>query len=107
MKRRELLRRGLVLGAALSPLKATGGATLAGRVTEAGTGQILPCSVRIEAIDGSVVKENDGYQSGFRSNGEFLKHLPPGKMTVTISRGFDYVAVREDVVLATGQTFET
>jgi hypothetical protein len=106
MKRRELLRRGLMVGAALSPLRATAIATLVGRVTEAGTGHLLPCSVRIETNDGLVIKENEGYQSGFRSSGEFRKQLSPGKITVTISRGFDYVAVRKEVVLTAGQAFE-
>jgi hypothetical protein len=106
MERRELLRQGLLLGAVLHPLRATATATLVGRVTEAGTGNVLPCSVRIETNDGLVVKENEGYQLGFRSSGEFRKELPPGQVTVTISRGFDYVAVRKDVVLTTGQPFE-
>jgi hypothetical protein len=111
MKRRDLLSQSLALGWTLLPfealrINAAEPAVLIGRVTDKRTGETVPCSVRIEGSDGSVINENEGYQSGFRSNGEFRKQVLPGKATVTVSRGFDYAAVRRDLVLEAGKIQE-
>ena len=81
-------------------------ATLAGRVVDAETGRVIPCSVTIRTSDGSLVTERPNYKPGFRSNGLFEKTLPAGKTTITVRRGFDYGAVTREVILKAGERSE-
>src|ERR1017187_3008299 len=78
-------------------------ATLRGRVIDAETGQAIPCTVTIQASDGSVVTESRGYLGGFRSSGIFEKGVPPGETVVTTRRGFDYGAETRKLVLRPGE----
>lgn len=78
-------------------------ATLRGRIIDAATGQVIPCTVTIQTSGGSVVTESRGYLGGFRSSGIFEKDVPPGETVVTIRRGFDYGAETRKVVLQPGE----
>ncbi|MGO8792520.1 MAG: CehA/McbA family metallohydrolase [Terriglobia bacterium] len=79
--------------------QATEDAVVIGRVLDADTGQVIPCTVTILASDKSIVTESPGFDEGFRSSGEFEKAVPPGETTITISRGFDDVAVQSKIDL--------
>ena len=78
-------------------------ATLRGRVTNAETGQVIPCTVTLQSSDGSILTESRGFNGGFRSSGVFAKAMPPGQTIVTIRRGFDYGAVTRKVELQPGE----
>jgi hypothetical protein len=68
-------------------------AIIRGRVVDAETKQLIPCSVAIRISDGSLITEHLSFKDGFRSNGEFEKAVTPGEVAITVSRGFDYVAI--------------
>jgi len=74
-------------------------AVVIGRVLDADTGQVIPCTVSIVAADKSIVIESPAFEDGFRSSGQFEKAVPPGETTITISRGFDYVASQNTIDL--------
>jgi hypothetical protein len=74
-------------------------AVVIGRVLDADTRQVIPCTVTILAADKSTVTESPAFDGGFRSSGEFEKAVPPGETTITISRGFDYVATQNKIDL--------
>jgi hypothetical protein len=74
-------------------------AFVVGRVLDADTGQVIPCTVTILAADKSVVTESPAFEDGLRSSGRFEKAVPPGETTITISRGFDYVASQSRIDL--------
>lgn len=74
-------------------------AVVVGRVLDADTGQVIPCTVTIFASDKSIVTESPAFEDGFRSSGQFEKAVPPGETTITISRGFDYVASQSKIDL--------
>ncbi|MGO8732886.1 MAG: CehA/McbA family metallohydrolase [Terriglobia bacterium] len=78
---------------------ATDDAVVVGRVLDADTGQVIPCTVAILTADQSIVTESPAFKDGFRSSGQFEKAVPPGKTTITISRGFDYVASQSKIDL--------
>ena len=77
-------------------------ATLRGHVTDAETGEIIPCTVTIRSSDGSVLIESQDFNRGFRSSGVFEKAVPAGETVVTIRRGFDYGGVTRTVELPPG-----
>ncbi|MGH9449374.1 MAG: CehA/McbA family metallohydrolase [Terriglobia bacterium] len=87
--------------ASASPAK--GNAIIAARVVDASTGQTIPCTVTIRASDHSIVVENPDFAGGFRSSGSFEKTVPAGATTITVSRGFDYVAQRRTFDLRPAQ----
>jgi len=53
-------------------------AVVVGRVLDADTGQVIPCTVTIFAADKSIVTESPAFEDGFRSSGQFEKAVPPG-----------------------------
>jgi hypothetical protein len=67
-------------------------ARIRGRVVDADTGQPVACTVRIETAGGKVITDHPSFAGGFRSDGVFDKEVPAGRVTVTVSRGFDYGA---------------
>ena len=78
-------------------------ARISATVRDEETKDQIPCTVTIRASTGSVILENPSFRGGFRSNGRFEKVVPPGETTVTISRGFDYVAEERKIDLQPGQ----
>jgi len=78
-------------------------AVVVGRVLDADTGQVIPCTVTIFAADKSIVTESPAFEEGFRSSGQFEKAVPPGETTIRISRGFDYVASQSKTELKPGE----
>jgi hypothetical protein len=83
-----------------------GTALIIGRVLEAETQQVIPCTVTIRTSSGTILTEHPSFTGGFRSNGQFEKVVPPGEAIVTVSRGFDYVAVERRLHLPRGERLE-
>jgi hypothetical protein len=81
-------------------------ALLVGRVFDAPTGQKIPCTVIIRTSANSIITENPAFAGGFRSSGEFEKAVPPGVTTITVERGFDYVASERKVTLRPGERLQ-
>ena len=96
------LLSGLLLLAAF-PLA---GATIAGRVTDAETGQVVPCTVAIRAAVGPVLTDHPSFRDGIRSAGIFEQEVPAGETVVRITRGFDYEPIEQRVALAAGDRRE-
>ena len=78
-------------------------AVIAARVLDAETAAVIPCTVIIQTSDHHILIENPSFTGGFRSNGRFEKAVPPGETTITVSRGFDYVAQRRQLDLRPAQ----
>ncbi|MDE3180487.1 MAG: carboxypeptidase regulatory-like domain-containing protein [Acidobacteriota bacterium] len=78
-------------------------AAIFARVIDAGAGLTMPCTVTIRTSSNSIVTENPDFMGGFRSSGRFEKAVPAGRTSVTVSRGFDYVAERRELTLLPGQ----
>ncbi len=83
-----------------------GTAVVSGRVRDAKTKQVIPCTVTIRASQGKIVTDNRSFKQGFRSDGQFEKAVPAGEVTITVSRGFDYIAVKRKVRLREGERAE-
>lgn len=86
--------------------RATGGASVAGRVLDADTGEIIPCSVSIQTSQGEgkgTIRKN---VSASPSNGRFEFAVPPGDVTLRVSRGFDYVTEQRQLQVHPGQQLE-
>lgn len=81
-------------------------AVIAGRVTDAQTGQVVPATVTIRTSEGAIVTDHPSYRDGFRSSGEFEKSVPAGETSITVRRGFDYAAVERKVALKPGERRE-
>ncbi len=81
-------------------------AILRGRVLDAETGRLMPCTVTIRAADGKIVADHPSFRGGIRSPGEFIERLAPGRVAVTVGRGFDYGAQQRDIDLHDGETRE-
>src|SRR5437764_15375551 len=94
----------LFICALLLLASAEGESRIRGRVTDARTGEVIPCTVVIRTADGRVVTGYPGFNGGFRSTGTFDKPVPAGQAEVTIRRGFDYVAASRTVQLRDGQS---
>lgn len=71
------------------------GALIVGRVLDAQTRQVIPCTVRILISEPRVLIENPSFQDGFRSSGVFEKSVPPGETKVSVTRGFDYLGMEK------------
>src|SRR5512140_1682786 len=78
-------------------------AILRGRVADADTGHTIACTVTVRTEDGKIVTDHPSFNGGFRVEGEFEKHVPAGKLRVTVSRGFDYGAVEERIEARDGE----
>ena len=85
---------------------AGGQAVVAGRAVDAETGRPVPATITIRASDGSIVAGHPSFRGGFRSPGEFAERVPAGETVITVSRGCDFVAVRETAVLREGERRE-
>ena len=79
---------------------------IVGRVLDAQTGQVAPCTVTIRTSEGAILVENASFKGGFRSIGLFEKAVPPGATVISISKGFDFVAVERHVNLYAGKRTE-
>ncbi|MGH9668285.1 MAG: hypothetical protein ACRD9L_28010, partial [Bryobacteraceae bacterium] len=58
-------------------------AIVAGRIVDEESGGIVPATVALRTSAGSVLTENPGFATGFRSGGEFEKSVPAGSTSVT------------------------
>ena len=52
-------------------------AIITGRVLDAETKQLIPCTVAIRTSDGSLVIDHLSFKDGFRSGGQFEKPCHP------------------------------
>ena len=75
---------------------------LRGVVIDSITSFPMPCTVTIIDAGNAVVLEGKSFAAGFRCNGRFSKHLPPGKTRVRVARGVEYVAEEQVVELVPG-----
>lgn len=103
----------MILGHGDAPLCAAGlltpdqtAAILSVKVLDAETRQVIPCTVAIRTGKGEILAGHPSFAGGFRSLGEFEKVVPPGETTLTVSRGFDYIAVERKLNLAPGERQE-
>jgi len=78
-------------------------AVIAARVLDAETAAVIPCTVTIQTSDHHILIENPAFAGGFQSSGQFEKTVPPGETTITVSRGFDYVAQQRKLDLRPAQ----
>ena len=103
-----MTRPGLLLAMAtvLTARAAQAEAVLRGRVIDAETGRPVACTVAIRGADGKVVADHPSFRDGIRSAGEFVERLSPGRVTITVSRGFDYGARMQEIELRDGETRE-
>src|SRR6185295_3638840 len=96
----------LGMATALTAAAAHGAAILRGRVFDAETGRLLPCTITIRGSDGKIVADHPSFRDGIRSSGDFEERLTPGRVTIRISRGFDYGAREQEIELRDGETRE-
>src|SRR5262245_32646660 len=82
-----------LLNAASLPSSANEQALIVARILDAETKQPIPGTVAIRTSDSALLTEHPSFKGGFRSDGQFEKAVPSGAVTITVSRGFDYVAV--------------
>jgi hypothetical protein len=92
--------------AAQAPASSTAGAVIVGRVLDAASGHAVPATVMIRTADGTVLTDHPSFRDGFRSGGIFEKEVDPGPVTVTVSRGFDYLPQTREVDAAAGRRHE-
>ncbi|HYK88969.1 MAG TPA: CehA/McbA family metallohydrolase, partial [Acidobacteriota bacterium] len=95
----------VVLQAVSAAPAGTPSATIVGRVVDAGTGRIVPCTVAIRSGDGQLITDHESFRAGFRSAGEFVQTVPPGEVDIKISRGFDFIAIERKVQLQPGERY--
>lgn len=93
----------LVAFSALIGVGTSPDSTVVGRVIDADTGQLIPCTVTILNHADAPVSENPDF---FYSAGQFEEKLPAGATTITVSRGFDYRAERRQVNLHSGERLQ-
>jgi hypothetical protein len=87
------------LNVASFPNTANEQALIVGRILDVETKQTIPCTVAIRTSDGALLVEHPSFKDGFRSTGQFEKAVPPGAVSITVSRGFDYIAVERKLNL--------
>ncbi len=87
-------------------LGASASALILGRVYDAGTGRVIPCTVVLRTRLNKVISENTSLTASFRSDGRFEKTVPAGEATITVSRGFDYLAQQRTLDLRAAQRVE-
>ncbi len=78
-------------------------ATIVGRVLDAESGQVIPCTVIIRNRDQSVDVDDSDFSGRFYSTGQFEKEVAAGATTMAVGRGFDYVAERRQLDLHAGE----
>ena len=100
------MKAGLLLLWFVPPVVFAADAVIAGRVLDAATGRVMPATVAIRASDGRVLTEHPSFRGGFRSNGAFEKALAPGRISVTVSRGFDYAPESRALDVRSGERRE-
>lgn len=96
----------VLLGCALpllAPVANAEDAVLSAAITDAATGQPVPCVVSITDANGNPVIETRAFAGGFRCPGSFRKSLPPGRTQLRVTRGFETGRVSRDVTLVAGQ----
>jgi hypothetical protein len=81
-------------------------ALIVGRVLDAQTRQVIPCTVRILTSKHNVLTENPSFGEGFRSAGTFERSVPSGETKVSVTRGFDYVGMEKVLNLRPGEKVE-
>src|ERR1051326_7964260 len=96
----------IVTAIAISGTALHADAVLRGRVLDAETMRPVPCTVAIRAPDGEIVADHPSFRGGIRSTGVFEKRLAPGRVTIAVSRGFDYGAQEQQIELRDGETCE-
>lgn len=97
-----LAANGLYFGSAWAvPSSEQGGLEL--EVSDTTTGHLLPCSVAVTTSQGKLLTAHKGYGGGIRCPGELRTTLPPGRTTLLITRGFDYVGQERVVEVHAGE----
>ncbi len=96
----------LVLGITALNFGDQAGGVIAGRVVDAETGQPVPCTVSIRPAGNAVVTDHPSFRTGFRSMGSFETTVPSGDVNISISRGFDFVALERRVHLNPGERYK-
>jgi len=94
----------LALAMVVAPAGGFCEAVLRGRVFDAQTRQPLACTVSVQGADGKIVTDHPSFLRGIRSRGDFELRVAPGRVTITVSRGFDYGARKQEVELRDGET---
>lgn len=94
------------MAAALAAPAAPATANLRGHVFDAETGLPLPCTIAIRGPDGKVVSDHPSFRDGIRSSGDFDQQIASGRVSVQVSRGFDYVAQQQVLDLREGESRE-
>jgi hypothetical protein len=84
---------------ALPTFSIPGKTLIVGRVVDADTGRVIPCTITIRTSDHKIIIENPSFEGGFRSNGQFEKAVPTVETTIPVRRGFDYRAQRRTLDL--------
>src|SRR4051794_5239738 len=79
-------------------------AVLRGRVVDAETNRVVPCTIAIRAANGELLVDHPSFRAGIRSTGVFEKPVAPGRVTIAVSRGFDYGAQERELELRDGET---
>ena len=88
----------------LVPASLLADGVLRGRVIDGDTAQPVACTVTVRTPDGKVLSDHPSFRGGFRVEGEFTKAVPAGRLTVTVSRGFDYVPVEQTIEVREGES---
>jgi len=81
-------------------------AIISAKVLDAETRKVIPCTVAIRTSKGEILTGHPSFAGGFRSLGQFEKAVPPGETTLTVSRGFDDIAVEQKLEMAPGERKE-
>lgn len=103
MIRRSFLKRVLTGIPALSVSAAEGQSVLHVRVTERATGEIIPATVLIRTSAGDTIIDTEAFRGGFRTSGEFSRYLPAGLTLLRVTRGFDFEAWEQELLLKAGE----
>jgi len=103
----------MILGHGDAPLEAARllapdetAAIISVKVLDAETRQVIPCTVAIRTSKGEILAGHASFAGGFRSAGQFEKAVPPGETMLTVSRGFDDIAVEQKFNLAPSERKE-
>jgi len=86
------------------PEERTRSAVLSLRVIDAQTGKPSSCRLLILDPGGNSLLNDPSLGKGIRSNGDFEKELPAGRVTLRVTRGFETSGVTREVILKEGET---
>ena len=81
-------------------------AILRGRVVDARTGHLVPCTVSIRTTAGKIITDHPSFRDGIRTLGLFTERVTPGRVAITVTRGFDYGAQRQEISIGDGEARE-